>query len=155
MGDGWGEPNYIAAPLPDGQQQINVLLPDGVPTGLVPVQVEWRGRPMGPEATMRVVPQGPMVPRLLSVADATDLMLGTRISTGAVKVTFEELADPATVTFWVDGRELSSWITHCADPRRPRWELVFRVDDLAAGAHVLQIRTGRRELAPVGLEVVR
>lgn len=155
MGDGWGEPNYIAAPLPDGQQQINVLLPDGVPTGLIPVQVEWRGKPMGQEATMRVVPQGPMVPRLLSVADATDLMLGTRISTGAVKVTFEELADPATVILRVDDRQVGDLIVHCADPRRPRWELVFRVDALTAGAHTLQIRTGRRDLPPVSLEVVR
>jgi SAM-dependent methyltransferase len=155
MGDAWGQPNYIAAPLAGGEQQINVLLPDGVPTGLVPVQAEWLGLPMGDEATMRVAPQGPMVPRLLSVADATDLLMGTRITRDSVKVTFEELLNPASVDFLVDDEPVGSVITHCADPRRPRYELVFSVSRFAPGPHTLRIRTGRRELPPVGIEIVR
>lgn len=155
MGEFWGEPNYIAAPLADGQQQINVLLPAGVPTGLVPVQAEWLGHPMGPEATMRVVPPGPLVPRLLSVADATDLLMGTRITRDSVKVTFEELLDPAIVRFEVDDQPVSDVITHCADPRRPRYELVFPVSRFAPGGHTLKIRTGRRDLPPVPIEIVR
>ncbi|MBL8231896.1 MAG: methyltransferase domain-containing protein [Bryobacterales bacterium] len=155
IGDAWGEPNYIAAPLADGQQQINVLLPDGVPTGLVPVQAEWLGRPMCEVATMRVVPQGPMVPRLLSVADATDLLMGTRITRDSVKATFEELLDPAMVQFEVDGEPAGDVISHCADPRRPRYELVFSVSRFATGMHTLRIRAGRRELPPVAIEIVR
>ncbi|MCS7024557.1 MAG: class I SAM-dependent methyltransferase [Bryobacteraceae bacterium] len=153
MGEGWGEPNYIAAPLPDGRQQMNVLLPEGIPTGLIPVEVEWLGRRMAPPATMRVIPPGPMVPRLLSVADATDLLSGTVIRHGSVKVTFEELPDAAGVRFEVDGKPLGKVIAHCADPRRPRWEFVFSVREFPPGRHDLTIWPGKRPLPAVPFEI--
>ncbi|MBI3680776.1 MAG: class I SAM-dependent methyltransferase [Acidobacteria bacterium] len=154
IGEAWGTPNYIAAPLPDGQQQMNVVLPQGVPTGLVPVDVQWCGRPMAAAAAMRVVPPGPRVPRLLSVTDATDLLCGTRIVTGAVKVTMEELAEPGDAQFRIDGRRISEIAVHCADPRPPRFEFIFRLDDVDAGVHLLEIQAGRRPFPPVELDVV-
>lgn len=99
IGDRYGTPNYIAAPLPSGEQQLNVLLPEGIATGLVPVNLEWCGQPVGAPAIMRVVPPSPQVPRLLNVSDATDLLSGTRISSRDIKVFLEELNRPEDATF--------------------------------------------------------
>lgn len=153
VGERWATPNYIAAPLADGQQQMNVPLPEGVPTGLVPVEIEWLGRSLGPPATMRVAPPGPAVPRLIAVTDATDILSGTRIVTGSVKVTLEEVADPALVRMELDGACVENTVCHCADPRRPRHEFVFGLNPAQpAGWRRLEIFVKNRRLASVMLE---
>jgi hypothetical protein len=155
IGDGWGRPNYIAAPLASGEQQMNVLLPERVPTGLVPVRMEWLGAPAGPEAIMRVVPASPQVPRLLSVTDATDLLSGTRILSGNIKVILEELAHPEDAVFHLDGRPLSVSMVHWADRRTPRVELVLPVPPAAApGTHVLEVLARKQRFPPVAIEII-
>jgi ubiquinone/menaquinone biosynthesis C-methylase UbiE len=154
IGDVYGQPNYIAAPLADGQQQINVLLPDNVPTGLIPVEVEWLGRPLAPQAILRAVPPGPLVPRMLSVTDATDLLSGTRIVSGSVKVTVEELTHPDEAGIFIDGEPAGPVIVHCAEPRAPRMELVIPLGERnTPGRHLLEIRIGRRRFPAVELEI--
>lgn len=144
-------PNYIAPRLPGGEQQINVVLPEQVPTGLVPVRLFWLGRPLGQEAIMRVVPASPQVPRLISVTDASDLMLGTRIASGAVKVVFEEVSRVEDVAVQLDGRTVEPSIVHWADRRTPRVELVYDVKP--DGLHRLDVQARRQRWPPVWLEV--
>lgn len=155
IGEAWGTPNYIGAPLKDGLQQVNVLLPENTPTGLVPVRMFWCGEALGGEATMRVIPAGPIVPRLLSVTDATDLMAGNRIVSRAVKVTFEELLDPEACEVFLDNLPVKIDERFCSDPRPPRFEIHFKVaPEVPAGFHQVDIRVGRREFPPVWIEVV-
>jgi len=144
-------PNYIAPRLPGGEQQINVVLPEQVPTGLVPVRLRWLGRPLGEEAVMRVVPKSPQVPRLISVTDASDLMLGTRIASGAVKVVFEEVSGVEDVVVTLDGRVVEPSIVHWADRRTPRVELVY--DTRQQGLHRLDVQARRQRWPSVWLEV--
>lgn len=155
MGEAWGTANYIAPPLPGGEQQMNVLLPEGVPTGLVPVRLEWLGRQAGPEATMRVVPASPQVPRLLSVTDATDLLLGPRIRSGSVKVVIEELSRPEDADFLLDGEPLAISVVHWGCRRTPRAEIVLPLGGhVKPGLHTLQVRARRQRFPAVELEVM-
>ena len=50
---------YVGPPV-NGLSQFNVFLPPGLRTGLLPVRVEWHGRLLCPEATIRVIPSGPV-----------------------------------------------------------------------------------------------
>jgi len=154
VGEAWGTPNYIAAPLPSGEQQVNVLLPEDVPTGLVPAHVEWLGAPTGPEAIMRVVPPSPQVPRLLAVTDATDLLSGTRITHGNIKAILEEVSHPEDVSFHLDGAPITPSMIHWADRRTPRLELVIPVPPgTAPGRHTLEVQARKQRFAPIGIEI--
>ncbi|MBS1829638.1 MAG: methyltransferase domain-containing protein [Acidobacteria bacterium] len=154
IGDAWGTANYIAAPLASGEQQLNVLLPDDVPTGLVPVRLEWLGTEAGREAVMRVVPPSPQVPRLLAVTDATDLLSGTRITHGNIKAILEEVSNPQDVSFRLDGQPLQPNLIHWADRRTPRLELVIPVPEgTAPGWHSLEVQARKQRFAPVGIEI--
>jgi SAM-dependent methyltransferase len=57
---------YIGHPAKDGVTQVNVTLPDGIRTGLVPVQL---GSATG---WIRVIPAGPAVPRITGVTDGVN-----------------------------------------------------------------------------------
>jgi ubiquinone/menaquinone biosynthesis C-methylase UbiE len=150
-----GTPNYISAPLPNGQQQINVLLPPNVRTGLVPLEMRWLGRPLCPPATMRVIPPGPRVPRILAVTDAIDLMSGMRVVNRCVKLTVEEVDEAEEFQIRLDGRPVGDVGVLCAEPRAPRLELNFHLaPDVGAGVHRLEMQVRLRRLPPIEIEVV-
>ncbi len=151
-----GTPNYISVALPQGQQQINVLLPAGIRTGLVPVKLNWAGAPLCPDAVMRVIPAGPRAPKILSVTDAIDLMAGTRILNDAVKVTVEELDPEQSFEVQMDGRRMPTVDVLCVEPRAPRHELTVRLGNtVEAGMHHLELRVGLRRFPPIAIEVVK
>jgi hypothetical protein len=143
-----GTPYYIGPLLRGNLQQINVRLPRGLRTGLVPVEtcgaVKW----------IRVVPPGPMVPRIVSVTDGVNLVQHNHVSTGLVKVVVEEIGDPAAVAVTVDSQPVEDLELKCTDPVPPRYELNFRLPlKLAAGRHALEIRAGNRSLMPHAIDV--
>ena len=145
---------YIGPPV-NGLSQYNVFLPAGVRTGLVPVRVEWQGRPLCPDAVIRVIPPGPAVPRLVSVCDGVNLLSTHRIESGIVKVTIEEVHSIANFTATVDGVPVREIETFRTDPLASRYEVNFRLPDrIKAGAHALEIRLGARTLTKMGIEVI-
>ena len=155
VGESLGTITYIGPPDSAGLQQVNVVLPELEATGLLPVEIHWRGARISPPATLRVIPPGPSVPRLVSVSDGINLVSGTRIETGSVKVLLEEIARPHEVEVWMDGRPVEDLEFFCTDPRPQRFELNFHLPaDTIPGPHTLELRIGRRKLAPVALEVV-
>ena len=145
---------YIGPPDAAGLQQVNAMLPDTGQTGLVPVDLLWFGRPVSSPGCLRVIPAGPQVPRILSVTDGVNLLAGTRIETGSVKVTLEEVAHPEEFGASVDGRAVEGLEIFCTDPLPARYEVNFRIPEaLEPGPHVLDLRLGRRRFAPVPIEV--
>ena len=117
VGDAFGTVTYIGPADRSGLQQINVLLPELGSTGLLPVEVRWLGKRISPVASLRVIPPGPSVPRVISVTDGVNLMSGTRIETGSVKLTLEEIARPHEVEAIVGGLPVSDLEYVCIDPR--------------------------------------
>jgi len=143
-----GTPYYIGPVLRGNLQQINVRLPRGLRTGLVPVET------CGATKWIRVVRPGPLVPRVISVTDGVNLVQHNQISTRLVKVVVEEIGDPAAVAVTVDSLPVKDLELKCTDPVPPRYELNFRLPaKIAAGRHALEIRAGNRSLMPHAIEV--
>jgi len=149
-----GRPEYIGVPAPDGVRQVNVWLPEGTRTGLVPVDVQWLGQTVGPTAWVRVIPPGPSVPLLTTVTDGVNLLLDHRTNSGSVKVTLIEVTDPALFRATVDGRDVLETDSFCSDPLKRCYEFNFRLPaGTPAGPHELRIALGNRSFQPRTIEV--
>ena len=146
--------SYIGPPEPDGVSYVNAILPEGLRTGLVPVEVWWDGRPLFPQGWVRIMPPGPLVPRVLAVNDGINLLLGNRVLTRTVKVTMLEVAHADQFRAGVDGMEAGPIDRFCTDVLSQRWEFNFHLPrSIGAGPHAVQISLGRRTFAPVAIEV--
>ena len=155
VGDYFGTITYIGPPDKSGLQQVNVVLPELESTGLLPVEMRWRGSRISPPATLRVIPPGPSVPRLVSLTDGVNLVAGTRIETRSVKLVVDEIDRPDEIQVSIAGIPMEDLEFFCIDPRPQRFEVNFRLpEEIAAGRHTLELRIGRRKLAPVMLDVV-
>ena len=153
--DSLGNIIYIGPADNVGLQQITVVLPELEATGLLPVELRWLDALIAQPTTLRVIPPGPSVPRIRSVTDGVNLVAGTRIETRMVKVTMEEIARPFEIEASVNGQPVVGLEYFCVDPRPQVFEVNFHLPEaLLPGTYPLEIRMGRRKLAPVQLQVV-
>ena len=93
--------SYLGPPEWDGVVQLNVALPAGTRTGLVPVEVFWLSRPITETAAMRVIPSGPAVPRVCAVTDGVNLLSGARIVSRSIKV-ISSIEPSSTITTFAE-----------------------------------------------------
>jgi len=127
-------------------QQIRVDLPELETTGPLAVQVSWLDRPLSEPVTLRVIPPGPLVPRIASAPRCVE----NRI----VRLTLDEIAKPYDIEVSVGGRSMEDVERVCTDPRPQRYEVKFRLpEDIEPGIHQVKVSIGRRKLAPVPIEV--
>lgn len=147
---------YLGNPEPDGMRQLNAYLPEGLSTGLTPVEILSHGESLCPPAIVRLMQPGPLVPRLISLSDGVDLMSGMRIVTGTLKATFEEVRDPERLRVTIGGVPARELDLFCTDPRLPRYELNFQLPDgIPNGSAEVLLEHGPRVLARVSVEVAR
>jgi SAM-dependent methyltransferase len=145
---------YIGPPDSTGLQQVNAWLPEGVRTGLVPVELRANGQLLCPPAIARIIPSGPLVPRIISITDGINLVLENATSTGLLKIQLEELSSPDSVTATVDNLPVPHLGILCTGQRPPRYELNLELPKgLPTGPHTLQIRIGPRRLLPANIVV--
>ncbi|HYO81657.1 MAG TPA: class I SAM-dependent methyltransferase [Bryobacteraceae bacterium] len=148
-------PCYIGPAEHDGMRQVNVLLGNIPRTGLLPFELKMNGHLLCDPATLRVIPPAPSVPLILSASDGINMMSGTRIVTGTLKVTIEQTADPFSFAATVGGRPVRNIDVFCADPLPPRYEINCDLPEgLEPGTHVMEMRLGRRSLPSVTLDIV-
>jgi ubiquinone/menaquinone biosynthesis C-methylase UbiE len=146
---------FIGPRVGNGLSQVNVFLPRGLRTGLLPVRVEWHGRRLCPDKYMRVIPPGPSVPRLTALSDAVNLLSPQRIESRLIKATIEEVDAIASFRAEVDGMAVCNIETFRTDPLAERWEVNFQVPETTGpGGHVLDVWLGARLLTRTGIEVV-
>ena len=145
---------YIGHAESDGLQQVNVMLPRGIRTGLVPVEITSEGQPLGPRAFVRVIPAAPYTPRILVVTDGINLVEENRSTTGTVKVLLEAVSQPELLSATISGEPVRNLEVRCTDPLPPRYELNFGLPkSVTKGRHELRISLGHRALAPIDIEV--
>ena len=137
----------MGAPDREGWQRIRVDLPELEATGLLPVQLFWLDRPLSEPATLRVIPPGPPIPRIVSAP--------RRIENRLVQLTREENARPFDIEIWVGGQPVEDLEKICTDPRPQRYRVNFRLpEQVGPGLHHLKLNVGRRKLPPVPIEVM-
>jgi ubiquinone/menaquinone biosynthesis C-methylase UbiE len=145
-------PLYIGPPERDGLSQVNAELPAGLETGLRPVRMSWLGQQLTPPATLRVVPPGPRVPRVVAVSDAVDLLAGCAIRSGIVKLVLEEVVQVDEVIVLLDDQRMIRTETFCVDPLPMRHEMnVHLPETLPPGTHRLEVLLDRRRLGVFSL----
>jgi len=150
-----GVPCYIGPEEWGGLHQLNVLLPPGVRTGIVPVELLWLGEPLCAPAWLRIIPPGPAVPRVSSVSDGTNLLAGTRIESRTVKVTLEDLSDADAVTVAIDAVPVTDFEWLQTDARAGRVEFNIHLPaDLERGSHQIELCRRSRRFPPLAIEVV-
>jgi ubiquinone/menaquinone biosynthesis C-methylase UbiE len=150
-----GVPCYVGPPV-NGLSQFNVFLASGVRTGLVPVEVFWRGALLCPGATIRIIPAGPAVPRLVALSDGVNLMSAQHIDSGTMKATIEEVENIDGFRATVDGIPVRKVETFRTDPLASRYEVNFHLPERTGpGGHVLDIHLGARTLIRIGIEVAQ
>jgi SAM-dependent methyltransferase len=148
-------PMHIGAQERDGTVRVDALLPPGMRTGLVPVDLFWFGEPLGEQAWARIIPPGPFVPRLTAVNDGVDLLSGAKIASRIVKLSFEEINDPDQLAIKVGGEPATRLDIFCTDPIRMRFEINFNLPDaIKPGPHTVESRLGSRAFPPAAIEVV-
>jgi ubiquinone/menaquinone biosynthesis C-methylase UbiE len=146
--------SYLSPPEADGLQQLNAVLPAGLPTGLQPLVLSWRGSHLA-SSHLRIIPAPPAVPRVVEVVDGLDYLSATRIVSGSVKVFVEELYTPHDFQASVNGQPARDYSILCTDPMPPRHEINFLLPEgLAPGAHILRLEAGRRLLGLIPIEVL-
>ncbi len=95
------------------------------------------------------------MPRIGSLTDGVNLLSGNRISSGILKVTMFDVADAGRFRVAVDGRPIPTTESFCVDPVAQRWEFNVPLETgVRPGRHEVRIALGRREFAPVTVEVV-
>jgi hypothetical protein len=146
---------YIGPPDHQDVTQVNVALPEGIRTGLVPIEVRWRSVPICEPTWARIMPPGPSVPRVTTITDGVNLLLDHRTNTGSIKVTMVEVTRPQDFQARIDGLEVLETDAFCADPLTGRYEFNFRLPaSIGPGPHRLQVTHGKRSFAPVQVEVL-
>ena len=144
IGNSLGAVTSIGPVERGGWQQIRVDLPELEATGLLPVQLFWLDQPLSAPATLRVIPPGPLIPRVVSAP--------RRAENNIVKLTIEEVARPYELEISLGGRRIEDIEKVCTDPRAQRYEVTFRLpEEIGPGPHALDIGMGRRKLSPVAI----
>jgi SAM-dependent methyltransferase len=135
---------------------LNVFLPKGVGTGLLPVRLDYRGERLCPDTWLRVIPAGPPVPYLTAISDGVNLLSAQRIESGTMKVTIEEVQSIEGFRAVIDDVPVEGIETFRTDPLAERYEVNFRVPaGIGSGGHVLDVWLGNRRITQMGIEVVR
>ncbi len=142
------EPLYVGWPIAGHLRQVNTWLPKGIRTGLLPVELRMNGQRLCAPGTVRVIPAGPLVPRIISISDGFNLVEKNATSSGVLKIQLEEVSSPDSLTATVAGLPVEWLEVKCIDPRPPRHEVNLGLPKgLPPGPHRLQVRAGRWGLA--------
>jgi SAM-dependent methyltransferase len=148
-------PTYLGPPEADGMRQLNVLLPEGLCSGLAPVELTAHGME-APRSFVRLATPPPLVPRVMAVSDGVDLMSGARIVTGTLKAAIEEVENPERLRACVGEHAVETLDHFCTDPRLPRWEINFDLPEaVGPGPSIVRISLGERALGSFPIEVVK
>ncbi|MEQ1884183.1 MAG: class I SAM-dependent methyltransferase [Bryobacteraceae bacterium] len=154
IGTSLGIVTYIGATDRAGWQPIRVELPEQEETGLLPVQITWFDRPIAESVTLRVIPPGPMVPRVVAITDALRPGNRHKIVSGRMKLVMEEIAHPDEVQAFLGGKPAWDAEYNCLDPQQRRYQWSFQLpDEITPGTHTLEVRAAGRTLARVPVDV--
>jgi len=102
-----------------------------------------------------VIPAGPAVPRITGVTDGVNLLSANRVISRTVKVAMRDVQHPDQFRATLDGAPVPDIDSFCTDQTKQTYEFNFVLPErVQPGRHHVQIALGRREYAPIAIEVV-
>jgi hypothetical protein len=88
------------------------------------------------------------------VTDGTNLLAGTRVESGSLKLILEDLSDAPTVRASLDGQPLDGLEWFETDAIAGRFEFNARLPaDVTPGSHEIELCQGPRRFPPIAIEV--
>ncbi len=145
---------YLSPVSASGSCQLNARLPEGLGLGRIALELRREGRALCAPREIELIAPTPLAPRVLSVSDGIAISSRNRTEMGGVKVTIEEVGNPAEVTFEVDGRPAEFLQFERKDPITSTYEFAFHLSPKTRlGQKSIVIRVAGAELPPVPLEV--
>jgi hypothetical protein len=88
------------------------------------------------------------------VTDGTNLLAGTRVESGSLKVILEDLSDASAVSASLDGQPVEGLEWFETDALAGRFEFNFRLPaGVTSGSHQLDLCQGARQFPPIAIEV--
>jgi hypothetical protein len=146
---------YVSPVSANGGCQLNAYLLEGTAPGECKVQLNFAGQLVERAHPIRVFAAPPYAPRVISVADGTNLRSRNRVETGGLKVIISDVGRPAEVSFTLAGRAVECNEYECVDPIRSTFEFACTLaSDVPPGVHYLVVRAEGRQLEPIALELV-
>ncbi len=144
--------SYVSPPT-NGRRFLNIIIPAGTRTGLVPVEVLLHGQPLGRPARARIIPPAPKIPSVSYIADGINLLSTNRIESGCVKLTMDEVPDPSNLRLTIDGHPIP-YDFFCVNPLHERYEFNFRLPPgIGAGPKHLDLAVGGKQFAPLAIRI--
>jgi SAM-dependent methyltransferase len=142
---------YVSPPT-NGRRFLDIIMPPQTRTGLVAIDVQWRGKPLAETAVLRIIPPGPKIPSVSYIADGINLLSANRIESGCAKLVMDEVADPTSLRISLDGIEIPyGWF--CINPLHERYEFNFRIPSTAPGNYALDLKVAGKQFPPIAIEV--
>lgn len=146
---------YVSPVSANGGCQLNAYLLEGTAPGEYKVRLKVAGAFVERAHPITVFAAPPYAPRVLSVADGTNLRSRNRVETGELKVIITDVGRPSEVTFTFAGRAVECKEYECVDPIRSTFEFACTLgSDLPPGVHSLVVRAEDRQLEAIALDVV-
>ncbi len=113
---------YLSPMDADGACQLNARLPEGLAVGPAKVQLGYSGQPFGTAHEITVTPDPEVTPKILKIADAKDLTLRDRVSSGGLKIEIEGVREPERAVFFVNGKPPETLEPEPRDPITDTYE---------------------------------
>jgi SAM-dependent methyltransferase len=146
--------SYVGERSHDGITQVNAVLPQGMRTGLAPVELFDQGARLCEAAWIRLIPAGPRTPRLVAITDGVNLMPGAKVASGLLKATMADVGNAAEFRAAFDGEAIQDVDSFCVDPLLLRYEFNFPAPGrVRPGPHEVRVWVGKRAFPPVTVEV--
>ena len=148
---------YISPIGENGACQFDAVLPEGAHAGEIPVTLHhYEGAVVAGPKPIEVMPGPPWQPKVLLVTDSINIASKYRIETGGVKVTIEDIEQPAQISFKVDRRAVGWMRTELKDPITFTYEFSFYLPDkVKDGERKLEISVAGLALPSLTLTVAR
>jgi SAM-dependent methyltransferase len=143
---------YVSGPI-NRLRHMNIILPPGTRTGMVPVDLYLEGQPVFLQQLARIIPPGPRFPHVCSLTDAVNLLSTNRVESGTARLVMEEVSEPQRLRIRVSGKETEP-AHFCVNPLHERYEFDFPMPPgTTPGFNQVELLLGERRFAPIGIEV--
>jgi hypothetical protein len=143
---------YVSGPI-NRLRHLNIILPKGTRTGMVPVDLYLDGQPVFLQQLARIIPPGPRFPHVCSLTDAVNLLSTNRVESGTARLVMEEVSEPQRLSIRISGSQTEPSY-FCVNPLHERYEFDFPMPPgTKPGFNQVELLLGERRFAPIDIQV--